>query len=129
MTGWPDIPRSLGHSHNQASPARQFIIGDFREESQVKVQSLAFLICRVVEEVDDVASKSILDSAAFVEIERTRRIHFDLGMFAQYSTQFALECERSLPHFGHTQGNNVVSHRMRSTMGTSENARHSTSEA
>jgi hypothetical protein len=50
-----------------------------RQELQVEAHPLAFLTGRVVEKVDDVSAKSIFGAAAFVEVERAHRIHFDLG--------------------------------------------------
>jgi hypothetical protein len=98
------------HSDNQGSPARQFVIGDFRQELQVEAESPALLTGRVVEKVHDVSPKSILGSAAFIEIERAHRIHFDLRMFAQGSAQVTLESKRSLPHLRHGERNNAIRH-------------------
>src|ERR1019366_4161248 len=110
------------HSDNQGSPARQFGIGDFRQELQVEAPSPAFLTCRVVEKVHDISPKSILGSAAFIEVERAHRIHFDLGTFAQGSAQLALESERSLPHLRHGERNNAIRHRLKSDGSTGESA-------
>ena len=83
------------HADYQGSSARQFFFGDFRQELQVESPSIAFLTRRVVEKVHDISSKSIFESATFVEVEGAHRIHFDFGMFAQRIAQFALESECS----------------------------------
>jgi len=76
----------------------------------VEAQPVAFLTCRAVEKVHDISPKSILEPAAFIEVERAHRIHFDLGSFAQDGAQLTLESERSLPHLRHGQSNNVIRH-------------------
>jgi len=81
----PDTTASVWPADNQGSSARQFVIGDFRQELQVEAPSPAFLTRRVVEKVHDVSSKPILEPAAFIEVEGAHRIHFDLGTFAQGS--------------------------------------------
>ena len=100
----------LWHADNQGSPAGQFVIGNFRQELQVEAHARAFLAGGVVEKVDDVSPKSILGAAAFIEVERAHRIHFDLDMFAQDSAQLALEAKRSLPHLRHGESNNSIRH-------------------
>ena len=112
MTRSPDTAGPLWHADNQGSPARQFVIGDFRQELQVEAHSRAFLTCRVVEKVYDVSPKSILGSAAF-KVERAHRIHFDLSMFAQDSAQLALEAKCSLPYLRHSERNNAIRHRLK----------------
>src|SRR5208282_1526947 len=109
MTRSPD-PAPLRHADNQGSPARQFVIGNLRQELQVEAQALAFLTCRVVEKVNNVAPKSVLGPAAFIEVEWAHRIHFDVGMFAQGSAQLALEPKRSLPHLRHGERNDPIRH-------------------
>ena len=106
----PGITAPVWPADNQGSSARQFVIGDFRQELQVEAPSPAFLTGRVVEKVHDVSSKSIFGSAAFIEVERARRIHFNLGTFAQGSAQMTLESERSLPHLRHGERNNAITH-------------------
>src|SRR5208337_1251548 len=113
ISGLRDTALSLGQAHDQSSPARQFVIGDFRQELQVEAHPLAFLAGRFVEKVDDVSAKSILGSAAFIEVERAHRIDFDLGAFAQDGAQLALEAERSLPHLRHGERNDPVRHSCR----------------
>ncbi len=115
----PISPNVTGprNADNQGSSARQFVIRDFPHKLQVEAQSLAFLTGRVVEKVHDVSPKAILEPAAFVEVERAHRIHFDLGMFAQHRAQLALESERSLPHLRHGERNNAIRHRLKSRMG------------
>src|SRR4029077_1210439 len=97
-------------SDNNGSPAGQLIVGYFPQELQVEAQSLACLACRIVEKVDDVSSKPILEPAALIEVERAYRIHFDIRTFAQDRTQFTLESKRSLPHLCHGQRNDAIRH-------------------
>ena len=73
---------------------------------------LTLLTCRVVEKVHDVSPKSILEPAAFIEVERAHRIHFDLRMFPQDGAQLALKSERPLPHLRHGERNNAIRHRL-----------------
>jgi len=80
-------------------------------ELQVEAPSLAFLIGRVVEEVDDVSSESIFGAAAFVEIEGACRIHFDVGLFAQNGAQLALKSESSLAYLRHGEGDYMIGHK------------------
>jgi len=109
MTRSPD-PAPLWHADYQGSPARQFVIGNFRQELQVESNARAFLTGGIVEKVHDVSPKSILDPPAFVEVERAHRIHFDLGMFAQDGAQLALEAKRSSPHLRHGESNHAIRH-------------------
>src|SRR5208282_3815715 len=101
---------SVWNADNQGSPARQFVIGDFRQELQVESHPRTFLTRRLVEKVHDVSPEPILEPAAFIEVEGAHRKHFDLGMFAQDSAQLTLESERSSPHLRHGQCNNVIRH-------------------
>ena len=98
------------HADHDGSPTRQFIVRYFPQKLQIEAQSRAFLTCRVVEKVHDVSAKPILEPAAFIEIERAHRIHFDIRTFAQDRTQFTLESKRSLPHLGHGERNDAVRH-------------------
>jgi hypothetical protein len=105
---------SLWHADNQGSPARQFVVGDFRQELQVEAQSPAFLTCCVVEKVHDVSSEPILEPPALIEVERAYRIHFDIRMFAQASAQLTLESKRPLSYLCHGERNNAIRHRVKS---------------
>jgi hypothetical protein len=71
----PDPGLLIRYSYKQRPAARQLVIGDFGNELHVKTEAHAFLICRIVEEVDYVPSKSILYPAAFIEIEGAGRIY------------------------------------------------------
>jgi len=100
----------LWHADYDSSPARQFILGHLRLELQIEALSLALLVRRLVEEVDDVSSEAIFGAAAFVEIEGARGIHFDIGLFAQDGAQLALKCQRSLAYLRHGEGDDVIGH-------------------
>jgi hypothetical protein len=100
----------LWHADHQGPPARQFAIGNFRQELQVEAHSRALLTRYFVEKVHDVSPKSILGPAAFIKVEGANRIHFDLGMFTQRGAQVALESERPLPHLRHGERNNPIWH-------------------
>jgi hypothetical protein len=82
-------------------------------ELQVETLPLALLKCRFVEEVNDVSSEALSGAAAFVEIEGTRGIHFDVGLFAQDSAQPALKVERSPPDLRHGERDHVIVHKDR----------------
>jgi hypothetical protein len=112
------------HANHDGSPAGQFIVRYFRQELQAEAQSPAFLTCRVVEKVHDVSSKPILEPAAFIEVERAYRIHFDLRTFAQDRTQFTLESKRPLPYLCHGERNDAKWHSS-CQWGTGEDARRS----
>lgn len=101
---------TLRQADNQCAPARQFLIRNFRQKSQVDTQSLAFLAGRFVEKVNYVSSKSIFGAAAFVKVKGAYRIDFDLRMFAQHRAQLALEVKRSLPHLRHGERNYAIRH-------------------
>jgi len=109
----PGITAPVWPADNQGSSARQFVIGDFRQELQVEAPSSAFLTCRVIEKVHNVSAKAILEPAAFIEVERAYGIHFDFGTFAQDGAQLALEVESSLPHLRHGERNNAIRHRLK----------------
>src|SRR5664279_686140 len=126
MTRRPDLAAALWRTNNQGSAARQFVIGDFRQELQAEAQSLAFLTCRFVEKVHDVSSKTILETAAFIEVKRACRIHFKLGIVAEESAQFTLESERPLPHLRHGERNDPIGHSYSQGWVTGEGARRST---
>jgi hypothetical protein len=113
------------HADNNSASAWKFIVRYFRQELQAEAQSPAFLRCRVVEKVHDVSSKPILEPAAFIEVERTYRIHFDIRTFTQDRTEFTLESKRSLPHLRHGERNNAIRHSS-GEWGTGEDARRST---
>ena len=98
------------HADHHGAAARQFFVGDFRDESQVQPKTRAFLICDVIEEINDVSTKAIFDATAFLKIKRTGGIHFELRRVAQNGAQFALEIKRSLPHLRHGQSDNVIGH-------------------
>jgi len=100
----------LWHAYNNGSPAGQFIVRDFPQELQAKIQSLTLLTRRVVEKVHDVPSKPILEPAAFIEVEWAYRVHLDIRTFAEDRTQFALESKRSLPYLCHGERNNAIRH-------------------
>ena len=102
--------RPFWHADNNGSSAWQFIVRYFLQELQVEAQSLAPLTCRVVEKVHDVSPKSILEPAAFIEVERAYRIHFEIRTFAQDRAQFTLESKRSLPYLRHGERNNAIRH-------------------
>jgi hypothetical protein len=102
---------SLRRPYHHRSPTGQFILRNFGEEVQVEALPLALLIRRVVEKVNDVSAKSLFDAATFVEIERTRGIHFDVGLVAQDSAQLALKSQRSLPDLGHGESGDVIRHK------------------
>ena len=98
------------HTDNNGSSPWHFIVRYFPQELHAEIQSLAFLTCRVVEKVHDVSPKSILEPAAFIEVERAYRIHFDIRTFAQDGAQFTLESKRSLPYLRHGERNNAIRH-------------------
>ena len=81
----------LWPADDDGSSAWQFVIRDLPQKLQVEIQSLTLPTRSVVQKVYDVSSKPILEPAAFIEVERTYRIHFDIRTFAQDRTQFTLE--------------------------------------
>ena len=118
-------PVRSGNADNNGPSAWQFIVRYFPQELQVEAQSRAFLTCRVVEKVHDVSSKPILEPAAFIEVERAYRIHFDIRTFAQDRAQLALESKRSLSYLRHGERNNAIRHSWSPGV-TGEDARRST---
>ncbi len=80
-------------------------------ELQVEAVALALLVGRFVEKVNDVSAEAVFGATAFVEIERARGIHFDVGLFAQESAQLALKSQRSLTDLSHGECNHVVVHK------------------
>src|SRR5579863_8786144 len=101
----------LRHAHNHRPSARDLLVGDFRDELHVQAEAPALLVCHLIEEVNYVATESVLGAAALLKIEGAGRIHFQFWRIAQDRAQFALEIERSLPHLRHSQSHNVIRHR------------------
>ena len=108
-----DFRLGFRHADNYGASVREFFVGDFGDELQVQAETPAFLICRVVKEINDVATKSIFGAAAFIEIEGAGGIHFQVGCISQDGTELALEVECSLAHFRHGESHYVVGHRSR----------------
>jgi hypothetical protein len=95
------MPLLLCDTHNQGSPARKFRVWNFCLELQTEAQAMAFLLSGVVEEVDYVAAESIFQAAAFVEIERARRINFQLFQLAHHWAQLALKLQPARSYLRH----------------------------
>src|ERR1700690_1550077 len=87
--------RLLGHADDHSTAARQFLLGNFGHELQIDSQAQAFLPGRIVEKVNHISSKAVLDPAAGAEVERTGRIPFQFLGIAQGRTELPLESERS----------------------------------
>ena len=103
----------FGHADNYGAPAWEFFVGDFGDELQVQTKTPAFLICHIVEKINDVATKSIFGAAALIEIEGAGGIHFQFGCISQDGTELALKIKGSLAHFRHGKSDNMEGHRSR----------------
>jgi len=82
---------ALRHADDDGSPSRQFFIRDFSLEFEVETEAFGCSKGSLVEEVDYISSIAILEPSAFFEVEGARRIHFNLGIFAQDCSQIAME--------------------------------------
>src|SRR5580700_8999034 len=104
------LRRPFRHANHQRSPSRKFVLRDFRQEVQIDSRPRTFLASRVVEKINNVSAEALFDAAALIEIERARRIYFDLRTLAQYRSQVALESQRSLPHLCHGECDHAIRH-------------------
>ena len=92
----------------QDASARQLLISNLPRKLQIEPEPRAFLAGRIVEKINHVATKPILQTAAFVEIEWTRRIHSYVARFVKGGAQFPLEPECSSAYLRHRERQHVI---------------------
>jgi hypothetical protein len=103
-----DSDFGLRCADDHGASARQFFVGDFRYELQVKAEPIAFPICHIVEKVNYVSAESVLGAPTLVEVEWARRIYFQFPRLGQDSAELPLEIQRSLPHLRHGESYDMV---------------------
>ena len=96
---------------NHGASLRKFLIRYFRRKLQLKSSALAFEKRRIVKEINDISTKPVLHALAFVQVERTSGIHFQLPRLGQGGAKHALKLKPSGPHLRHGESENVVSHK------------------
>jgi len=101
MAGWWCL---IWDTYHHGSSSGEFLVWDFCFEFEMEAQADAFLKRGVVEEVDYVSSKTILEPAALVEIERAGGIDFQVFQLANEWAELALELQRAGSYLRHGEG-------------------------